>query len=227
MSSIIVISAIPFEAQETCSVLREHLPCTEYALVGVGPIAAAKSEAVLAEKCKGKIALYIGSCGSFYEFEKPHLVTTQRVHWMPPCIRTGIASAPEHLYQPYDLSIPRLNLPIKTVLTSPSISLVNDFSPTLYQRLPPSSDLVENMELYSCGRGLTQALSLHIILGVTNGVGPEGRKQWAMNSRHVAKMTAEYVRSNISFFVDWVEKYKKYETRERIFNLKTDMTDLT
>lgn len=215
MSSILVISAIPAEAQDVYSVLKEALPCTEYAMVGIGPLDAARAEAGLAEKCKGKIALFIGSCGSFYEFEKPHLVTVKDVHWMPPCIRTGIASVPEHIYQPYVISYPKLDLPVKTVLTTPSISLTDDFNPNLYRKLPPKSELVENMELYACARGIMNALSIHVILGVSNAVGPEARKQWAYNFKPVVKLTTDYVRENLPFFVDMVEKYKRYENKPK------------
>lgn len=187
--SLLVVSAVQFEAEASLEVLKH----AEYFEIGIGCLAAAKSEAALAERCRGRDVLYLGSCGSFYPFEKVHLITADKTFWMPPCLRTGIAGAPEHLYPPIEFPESKFDLPRKSVLTSPSVSLVSHIEPHVQSTLPPKDHLVENMELYACANALLQSRSLNVILGVTNEVGPEGRKQWAASFRKVATLTAEFV----------------------------------
>jgi hypothetical protein len=196
--NLLVVSAIRFEAEASLEVLKKQYTSVDYFEIGVGPLAAAKSEARLGDLCTGRTVLYLGSCGSFYEFEKPTLVTVDKVYWMPPCVRTGIAEIPERFFpSPIEFPKPTLDLPQKSVLTTPSISLVSNFAPKISESLEPHSSLVENMELYACAEGLLKARSLHIILGVSNQVGPDGRRQWAQNFRDAAYRTAQFLEKNL------------------------------
>lgn len=197
--TLLVVAAARFEAEQSLAVLKTFDPSVEFFELGVGPLPAAKSEARLFERCRGKDVIYIGSCGSFYPFETLHLTTVDEVHWMPPCMRTGIASYPEQFWQkPYKCPEAILPLLKKSVLTTPSISLVDHFAPNIVSKLPPIHSLTENMELYTVMDALLQARSLHTILGVTNQVGPEGSKQWEKNFREIAKMTAEFLQQMFS-----------------------------
>ena len=192
--TLLVVAAARFEAEQSLSVLKSVDPTVEFFELGVGPLPAAKAEAALLEKCRGKDVLYIGSCGSFYPFEGLHLTSADEVHWMPPCMRTGIASYPEEFsMKPFQCPESPLELPRKSVLTTPSISLVDHFAPEVLSIIPHRNSLTENMELYCVMGALLQARSLHTILGVTNQVGPEGSRQWEANFREIAKMTAEFI----------------------------------
>lgn len=193
--TLLVVSAVFFEAEASLHVLKKKDPSLEYFELGIGPLHAAKSAAALKEKCRGKDVLYLGSCGSFYAFDKAHLITVDTVYWMPPCLRAGLSGAPEGLYPPYTFPEASLPLPKKSVLTSPTVSLTDHFDTDLETKLPSKEDLVENMELYACAEALLEAKSLHTILGVTNQVGPEGRKQWASNFRDIAFLTSEFLNS--------------------------------
>lgn len=191
---ILLVSAVRFEAQDILSACENLGREIEYFEVGIGPIHAAKREESLAREAKGKHVIYIGSCGGFYDFTSPHLVSVEKVLWMPPCLRTGLAQEPEGLHKPFEIpsEIKTFDLPQKTLLTSPTVSLKDDILESL--RLPPASELVENMELYSCVGGiLSSAKKFDVVLGVTNQVGPNGRLQWRENFRKVAKMTSDFV----------------------------------
>ncbi len=193
--SLVVVSAVRFEAEATLELfVRLGIP-HEYFSVGIGPLHTARSSVELRERCRGRDVLYLGSCGSFYTFAEPHLVTTQNVYWMPACLRTGIAGFPEHIYPKIVLPPTKLPLPQKDVLTSASVSLTSDFADDVRAKLGSAENLVENMELYACADALRESQSLSIILGVTNEVGPQGRSQWATHFKAVAQMSADYLAS--------------------------------
>lgn len=197
--SLILVAAVQFEALPSLEVFRNLDLPVEFFELGIGPINAAKSAAKLANKCKDKNVLYIGSCGSFYPFQAPHLITVEKIFWMPPCVRTGIAGHLDGLHPPYSLKA-NLALPVRSVLTSPSISLIDEISTSIAANLPSRESLVENMELYACFSGLQQARSLRILLGVSNAIGPQGRIQWQTHFKTVAKMTAEFILEHQTLF---------------------------
>lgn len=197
--SLLVVSAVKFEALPSLESLRSLNTHIDFFELGIGPINAAKSAAVLTEKAKNKNVLYLGSCGAFYPFEAPHLITVDKILWMPPCVRTGIAGHLDHLHPPYSTKV-NLDLPICSVLTSPSISLTDEISPNLVAILPSRERLVENMELYACFGGLEYARSVQILLGVTNAIGPQGRIQWQTHFKTVAKLSAEFIDEHQDFF---------------------------
>lgn len=189
----LLVSAVRFEAEAALSVLRQKDDEWDYFEVGIGPLNAAKSEAALAAVAVGKRVVFIGSCGSFYPFQRPHLVSIDTVFWMPPCVRTGLAQMPDGIHPPVALAPSGFPLlPKKKLLTTPSISLRDDILPNL--DLPARDDLVENMELYACiGGMLANAAKFDVIMGVTNQVGPLGREQWRANFKHVTQMTADFI----------------------------------
>lgn len=189
--SLLVLSAARFEAEQSLEVLKKKY-AVEYYEIGIGPIPAAKSDVHLQEICKGRDVLYLGSCGSFYPYEDLHLITVDKVYWMPACLRMGLSSVPEGLYSPYEFQISN-SLEKKSVLTSATISLVDMIDEKQKFNLPPAQHLVENMELYACAPSLLKAKTLNIILGVTNQVGPQGHDQWLANFKKIAKMTAEFL----------------------------------
>ena len=196
LKSLLVISAVGFEAKPTLDMLEKNNIEHEYMEIGIGPINAAKSTTALKEKAKGKNVIYLGSAGSFGEFSAPYLVMVNKVYWMPTAERMGIAKYMEDLHKP--ISIPatgNFDLQAKTVLTSTSVSL--DASISL--DLPEQSKLIENMEAYSVAAELNEvAESVDIIFGITNGVGPEGSKEWVKNFKKISAMTAEYLESQLA-----------------------------
>ena len=191
----LLFSAARFEAEPSLEVLKNKYGSVDYFEIGIGPLAAAKSEAHLQEVCAGRIVYFVGSCGAFYPFHELHLVTVDTVYWMPTCVRMGLGGFPESLFPKKSLST-KLDLPKKSVLTSVSVSLSCEISETVAKTLPPKDQLVENMELYACVDALAKAEEIHIILGVTNQVGNKGRLQWAENFQRVAELTAEFIRRN-------------------------------
>ncbi len=197
--SLLVVSAFKPEAKPTLELLTKNKVPFEYFQLGVGPIHAAKSEALLKKAARGRTVLYVGSCGSFYSFKDLHLVSVDSVYWMPPCLRTGIAKIPLILHKPIYFPNSEISLPKKAVLTSPSVSLVNAFAENVEKNLPSKELLVENMELYACAEALLEAKSLYVILGVTNEVGPSGSKDWEKNFKEIAHMTASFVEGSLIF----------------------------
>ena len=196
LKSLLIISAVGFEAKPTLDMLEKNNIEHEYMEIGIGPINAAKSTTALKEKAKGKNVIYLGSAGSFGEFSYPYLVTVNKVYWMPTAERMGIAKYMEDLHKP--ISIPatgNFDLQAKIVLTSTSVSL--DASISL--DLPEQSKLIENMEAYSVAAELNEvAESVDIIFGITNGVGPDGSKDWVKNFKKISAMTAEYLESQLA-----------------------------
>ncbi len=191
--SLLVVSAVRFEAEPSLQILRDKGLAFTFFELGIGPLNAARSAVRLGELCRNRTVLFLGSCGSFYPFHAPHLLTVDTVWWLTPCVRAGIAGFPEHVHPPFSLPQTRLALPVKTVLTAASISLSSDFAPAVRAKLPDPEHLVENMELYACIEALLEAKTLDLILGVTNAVGSQSRAQWASHHRRVAQLTAEFL----------------------------------
>ena len=191
-SKLLLVSAVAFEATSTLEVLKRCGVEHEYFEVGIGPINAAKSLAQLKEKAKNTDVIYIGSAGTFASFKKPYLVKVDDVYWMPTAERMGLAKNMVDLHRP--ISFPRsrkLDLPSKTVLTSSSVSLSNEVA---VSGLPSRDDLIENMELYSVASELIEeARSVEVIMGITNGVGPDGSKEWLKNFKSISTSTADFL----------------------------------
>ena len=196
LKTLLIISAVKFEAIPTLEMLEKYNIKHEYMEIGIGPINAAKSSSVLKEKAKGKKVIYLGSAGCFEEFEGPYLVTVNQVYWMPTAERMGLAKFMEDLHKPISIPVTgNFDLIAKTVLTSTSVSL--DGSINL--DLPERSELIENMEAYSVAAELGEAAeSVDIIFGITNGVGPNGSKDWIKNFKKISIMTSEYLKNKLA-----------------------------
>ena len=191
-----LISAVRFEVDPVLDILKKHQIPHAYHECGVGPLNAARKSLQLREEVRNKNVLYLGSAGTFSNFDKPHLCKVNQVFWLPTGERMGLAKHMEGLHRPISLVDSQLfDLPAKKVLTSTSVSLVNDIS---LDGLPNREQLIENMEAYSLLEGLTSSIkNLDVILGVTNAVGSEGSKQWSENFKNVAKITADYLESKL------------------------------
>lgn len=196
IKSLLLISAVGFEAKPTIDMLTKNNIDHEYMEIGIGPINAAKSSALLKAKAKGKNVIYIGSAGTFDDFTSPFLVSVDQVLWMPTAERMGTAKFMEGLHKP--INIPATNnfsLPSMTVLTSTSVSLDASIELSL---LPEPSHLIENMEAYSvAGELIEVAESVDIIFGITNGVGPDGSTDWVKNFKKISFMTSDYLEKEL------------------------------
>lgn len=202
----VIISAARFELEPLVNGLQQRGHTPDMLLTGVGAIAAAKKSRVIAEQCRGRDVIFVGTCGSFSSFSKVYLVRAQEVCWSPTCERLKLAYTIKDSMPPLSLPDPPpylISLPPKKVLCTPGISLVG--------ALPEgfsTENTVENLELYSCIAEIaTQAQSLAVILAVTNLVGPESHLQWKQNFPIAAGMTAEYVIQKVDGFSR--EKSKK------------------
>jgi hypothetical protein len=191
-----VFSAAPFEVQPLLAVLTEQSRDFVYSAVGIGAIAAAKREELIARQCDGRHAIFVGTCGAFDEFSAPQLVTAKEVVWLPACERAGLSypvpgSAPAiTMSEPGPFAV---NLPAFVVLCAPNVSL-SSMLPGSYS----PSKCVENIELYSCvGQLLESALSVSVILCTTNAVGTDAHSQWKSNFNKAAELTADFVRKSI------------------------------
>src|SRR5690606_14674849 len=96
-------------------------------LTGIGAINAAKEAKTLSEVCRGKHAIFVGTCGVFVPFAKIKLVRIQRVLWLPTGERTGLSYPVKNSAPPIDLPpCPPwcVDIPAKKAVCSPSISLI-------------------------------------------------------------------------------------------------------
>lgn len=189
-------SAAKFEVAPVLSMLDKHQISYSYFEFGVGPINAAKSSVQLKEVVNNKNVIYLGSAGTFSSFDKPYLCKVNNVLWLPTAERMCLAKHMESLYQPLKIvDTHHFDLPIKRVLTSTSVSLVNDIC---LDSVSERHQLVENMEAYALLMELIDSTkNLDLILGITNGVGPKGSEQWATYFMQIAQMTADYLEDNI------------------------------
>lgn len=194
--SILIISAVKFEAQPTIDKLTKHSVQVDFIECGIGPLNASRSVAKLKSAAKGKQVFYLGSAGTFGDFPSPFLCTTDEIHWMPTGERMGHAKFMETLHPPHSLKLPNpLNLPVVSILSSTSVSFSGEIA---LPHLPAPEKLVENMEAYCIARDLYEAAdSLEIVMGITNQVGPQGSVQWSENFKSVAEMTANYMEKRV------------------------------
>ena len=176
---LLIVAAVEFEVLPLTKELQKKNISFDFFPVGIDPLNAARASEKLAHKCQGKDVLYLGSCGSFAPFKKPYLVKVKKTQWMPAGIRSGISDIEPSWYK--EITFPEgkfgQNLPKATVLTSPEISLTK----TIKRKSLLEEDreaLYENMELYPVAEALKKAKNLDIILGVTNEICADSRKQW-------------------------------------------------
>lgn len=191
-----IIAAARFEIEPLKNVI-EHLGfAPDVHLVGIGALNAAKNARPVAETCRGKNVVFVGTCGTFGEFQKPQLITGNEVHWLPTGDRLGFSytvkdSAPViALKKPWTVVA---GLPQRKIICGPSVSKIA----TLPESFPPG-ECVENLELYSCAQEIAaKAASFSVVLCVTNAVGPDSHLQWKENFANAATETAEFLKTRL------------------------------
>ncbi len=192
----VIIAAAKFEVDPLVSGLQQRGHTPDTVLAGVGAIAAAKKSRSIADQCRGRNVIFVGTCGSFANFSKVYLVRATDVSWSPTCERLKVSYTVKDSAPPITLpDVPSYfqGLPAKRVLCSPGISLVSALPEGFV-----SESTVENLELYSCiSEIIQQCQSLSVVLAVTNFVGPESHLQWKQNYGLAAGMTAEYILQKI------------------------------
>jgi hypothetical protein len=193
----VLVAAAKFELDPLSNALQSHGHTPETRLTGVGAIQAAKRAKTIAEACRGRHVVFVGTCGAFTGFSRVTLVRATDVVWLPTCERVGMSYTVKDSAPPITLPPPPAwvgKLPEKKVICSPGISLVS--------RLPDGytpDQCVENLELYSCIGDIAQAAaSLVVILAVTNAIGPDAHAEWRQHFATAASMTAEYVGSRLT-----------------------------
>ena len=189
---ILVISAVDFEAQATVAMLKSHGVDVEYFAFGIGPIHAAKSIPELLKKMKDRWVLYIGTAGTFGEFDAPYLATLAQAHWLPTGERMGLSKYMPSIYPP--IRFPKskfLDLPSKHVLTSSSISYDKHVA---LEEFSESAHMIENMEFYAIAQELLKHAGerMFVLFGITNAVGPNSSAQWFDHFKESALMSASY-----------------------------------
>ena len=184
----VVISAAPFEVSN----LRSKGFEATYLSCGIGALEAARCSRDLGTEVVDKDVIFVGTCGIFGRFDEISLVSASEVVWSPPCERAKIAWSIEGISP----NIPLLGgsfegeLPRARVLCSSTISRGADCD-SKAQALGPC---VENLELYSIvGDLLKSARSLSVVLGVTNAIGEDARRQWRQNFKRAASLTASFL----------------------------------
>jgi len=190
MEPFVLISAAPFERNDAVAALKKRAEVLSLDC-GIGSLAAAKAAAALADQCRQRHAVFIGTCGSFAEFTAPYLITTTKVIWQPTGERLGLAYGLPQTTPALALAAPRAwcrSLPLRTVVCGPSISL----EPRLDS--PDAAACVENLELYSCAGEIQAASrSFTVLLCVTNAVGASAHSQWRQHAAAAAALTAEFL----------------------------------
>ncbi len=178
--------------------LREvfpHLGDENFALCGIGPIAAAKSAHQLASLAAGRPVVFVGTAGVFGAFAEPYLVRASSVRW---------SQADERLQQAYAIPgvYPITNLgngarwanalPTCDVLCASTISTNNLLPPPLV-----AERTCENLELYSCAPELISAAkNFTALFAITNAIGPDAHEQWRNNHLAAARITADFIKNH-------------------------------
>lgn len=198
----VLVAAAKFELEPLENALQQrgYTPLTK--LAGIGALNAAKRARQVADFCRGRPVVFVGTCGTFGAFTKVHLVRAQEVIWMPTCERMGFSYTVKDTAPPITLPPPPQfcrSLPERRVICSPGVSLIG--------KLPESwaaEHHVENLELYSIiGEIAAQASSLAVILAVTNSIGPDAHSQWRHHFTAAAGATAEFIAPRINREQDW------------------------
>ncbi len=189
--SPLFISAAVFEHAP----LREYLPTlndTNFALCGIGPLAAAKAAERLADAARNRDVIFIGTAGVFGEFISPYVARAVGVRWLQADERLGHAYAVDGIYPriPLPTAPPwATHLPATEVLCTSTISL----DPHLPTAVTTAS-CVENLELYSCaGELLASAKSFVALFGITNTIGRHAHQQWQQHHAEAARLTAKFI----------------------------------
>jgi hypothetical protein len=197
--SLLIVAAVEFEVLPLTKELQKKNISFDFFPVGIDPLSAARASEKLARRCQGKDLLYLGSCGSFAPFKKPYLVKVKKTLWMPAGVRSGISDIEPSWYKEITFPEGRLGgqtLREATVLTSPEISLTKTI--TRKNLLEEDQEtLYENMELYPVAEALKKAKNLDVILGVTNEICADSRKQWKENFQEVSYLTRDFILSSL------------------------------
>lgn len=195
--NLTIIAAAKFEVEPLKNALEQLGFAPEVQIVGIGALNAAKNARGVAEACRGRTAVFVGTCGSFSEFSRPVLITGQEVYWLPTSDRLGISYSIKDSAPPIKLrkSLELTNgLPSKKIICGPSISKIGTLPDNFL-----SDSCVENLELYSCAAEIeAKATSFSVILCVTNLVGPDSHQQWKEHFASAATETANFFKNAIS-----------------------------
>ncbi len=186
LNPLLVLSAAPFEAQPLLELLSTYKLSYEYMSFGIGSIASAWGAQNLADKCRGRHVLILGSAGCFYPFQSPYLIKTNTIFWRPRCVSEKLSELIEGHELPWaSNSKSLLSFPIASadVYTTPGISV----SPSDII----DSKIVENLEMYSLLPIYLAAKTFDAFLVITNSVGPEGRYLWKDHFKIGAQLTAQ------------------------------------
>jgi hypothetical protein len=188
----VIVAAAKFELDPLVHALEQRGHGPEPRLVGIGALNAAKKARGVADACRGRHVIFIGTCGAFVPFTKVMLIRATEVLWSPTGERMGLSYTIKDTAPP--ISLPEApawarGLPPRRVLCSPTISLVSK----LPEGLAPEQ-AVENVELYSCISEIAASCaSVAVLLAVTNQVGEDSHTQWRQNFTLAAGQTAEFV----------------------------------
>lgn len=195
---IVLVSAAKFESTPTFELLKSHGINALQIEVGIGPLNAAKNCRQVAAQAQDQHVVFMGTAGTFGEFNKPYLVTAGEVIWLPTSVRTSQA----YLIDGIEPPIPAIKhsalfqgLQTATVICCPAISKITTLPPSFSTH----THVVENLELYSCIAEISESASqFDTVLGITNQIGESAHVQWKMNFQHCAKLSAEYILSKLT-----------------------------
>lgn len=169
-----------------------------FASCGIGPLAAAKAVASLAEQAVNRDVVFIGTAGIFApHFTKPYLVRATGVRWLQADERLGHAYSIPGIY-------PRMKLTSLPAWSKslPSCEVVCTSTISLAAKLPDDLDpthTIENLELYSCAHEVSfAARSFVALFGITNAIGPDAHQQWRTHHSEAASLTAQFISTNWS-----------------------------
>lgn len=193
----VIVAAAKFEVDPALHALEQRGHSPDIRLVGVGALNAAKKARSVADTCRSRHVIFLGTCGGFVPFNKVTLIRGAEVLWLPTCERLGFGYAVKDIAPKIALPEPphwAKSLPSRRILCSPSISLVSNLPDHL-----TAEQCVENIELYSCiGEIAASCASLAVVLAVTNQVGTDAHSQWRQNFTLAAGLTAEFIAGKIA-----------------------------
>ena len=176
-----VISAAKFEVTHFLEALNDKSVDHEYIELGVGVFESLKTVHQKIALFKDSKVIFIGSCGTQYEFQAPETFEIQKLSWLPLAERTSEA----HRIEGCD---PELNL--GTITTLPKRHVVCSSNLSLSNK-GLKQDQVENIETYGVVRALLPTTkNIHVFLTSTNQVGPKGHDQWVQHFKNAASVVA-------------------------------------
>ena len=199
MNQLLIVSAVRFEIEPLLAIM----PSIESIECGIGALNTARQHHTLCEAARGKHVLYIGTCGVYGSFHEVQLCQSDDLHWVPLCERLGQSWAIEGLELPVEsgLSPLSLELPLASIVCCQNIAKTDALAPDVLGRFRQPL-LVENLESYCVAKAVrNSAKSFTGILGITNQIGLEARKEWRQHFQEAAKLTAEYLAPRLSSFV--------------------------